>query len=255
MSYKFINIEPIEDGINIILNRSEKKNSLNAQLVDEISRALKQAEDDNKIKIIILKGKDGYFCTGMDFEEASTLSCQNQQEDFSNLYMNLIKIITSISKVVVASVDGEVMAGGVGIVAACDLVVATPRSRFSLSEALWGIIPAMVMPFLIRKIGYQTAYRMTLTTLPIYAQEAAQVHLIDEVSENTEKSIFRLCSRIRKIESKTVKDIKKYFENMWFIDQDMKNYAVSESARFILSNEVQENIKNFVKYRMFPWEK
>ena len=196
MQYETILVEKDKDAIRIIFNRLDRRNSINAVFLNEIDKVLSQTENDANCKIIILEGQKGIFCTGMDFEEAASV----EKKDGTPVnqggipYMNLLKRIASIPKVVISCVDGQVMAGGVGIVVASDLVIATSRSRFSLSEALWGLLPACVMPFLIRRVGFQSAYRMTLTTLQTTAQEAHVIGLIDELSDTPEENIQRLSS-------------------------------------------------------------
>ena len=90
----------------------------------------------------------------------------------TQMYMDTLRRITLFSKVVISCVDGQVLAGGVGLVACSDLVIATSKAEFGLSEALWGLLPAMVLPYLIRKVGVQKAYFMTLTTIRISVEEA-----------------------------------------------------------------------------------
>jgi len=141
-----------------------------------------------------------------------------------------------------------------GLVASSDLVVANPQSQFSLSEALWGLLPCCVLPYLIRRIGYQAAYRLTLTTQPIQGEEAYRLQLVDELSEHPNENIRRLLVRLNRIAPDTLKAMKAYFRKMWIIDEKMEQTAVDNITQLIQSPGVQNNIKNFVKYQRFPWE-
>lgn len=251
-----------EGGImTVTFNRLTHRNSITPGFLEELNEALRQAEQDNTCKIVILQGQSGVFCTGMDFDgvvtrEAGEETRSQQPGDLpSHSYMQILRRLSLIPRVIVALVDGQVMAGGVGLAAASDLVIATPRSQFSLSEALWGLMPSMVIPYLIRRVGFQKAYRMTLTTMPISGAEARDYGLVDELTENPQEAIRQLQQRLLKLETSTVGNIKSYFRKMWLVTEELENMAAAETARLLADPVVFENIINFVKYKKFPWEK
>jgi polyketide biosynthesis enoyl-CoA hydratase PksH len=95
---------------------------------------------------------------------------------------------------------------------------------------------------------------MTMTTLPINANEAYRVHLVDEVSDKPEEYIKQLCNRITRLEHTTIYNMKQYFKKMWIISDEMEKTAVAEATRLISNPKVKENISNFVKYMKFPWD-
>ena len=237
----------------ITFNRPHNNNSINVEFLHELNAVFDSIEQDPKYKIIILQGQNGIFCTGLDFTESSIHT--QQQSELFDLYMQMLKRISLIPKLVIAIIDGQVVAGGMGILAACDVVTATPNSTFSLSEALWGLLPACVIPYLIRRIGFQNAYRMALTTLPINAQKACQITLIDELNDSPEQYIKQLIIRISKIEQSTVKNIKQYFRKMWIITEEMESEAIGEIKRLLNLPDTQERLKDFIHDKRFPWEK
>src|SRR5204863_9100504 len=112
-------------------------------------------------------------------------------------FFGLLRRFTTVGRVIVSIVDGRVTGGGVGLVAASDLVYATERSSFGLPEALWGLLPCCVLPFLIRRVGYQPAYAMALSTQPVSAQEALRSHLVDAVADDPTALVRRLAARVR----------------------------------------------------------
>ena len=201
--------------------------------------------------MIIIQGVDGVFCTGMDL---GGFVSDTKLSDDESPYMNLLKRFSSIDKVVISRVDGTVMAGGIGLVAASDLVFANTKSTFSLSEALWGLLPAMVMPFLIRRVGYQNAYRLTLTTATINAQEARAMNLADEVGDDLDARIQAMGRRLSRLEPETIADMKAYFRKMWIVDEAMEKTAVAELSRLTQEPRIVENITNYVKHGTVPWE-
>ncbi|MGA1867987.1 MAG: enoyl-CoA hydratase-related protein [bacterium] len=251
MDYETILVNKSKGSITIMLNRLAQKNSIDRTMLKEINQALDNAEKDPSCTMIIIEGQNGVFCTGMDFKDSFAEEGSN---DFSSLYMETIKRFTMMPKVIIANVDGRVIAGGVGLAAASDFVIASPRSQFSLSEALWGLLPACVTPFLIRRVGFQVAYRMTLTTMPISAKEAYNVQLVDEMSESPLESIRRIKLRIAHIDKTTLRSMKQYFRDMWILTEDMEKRATEELSRLKSLPKVRENVLNYLNYQQFPWE-
>lgn len=254
MSFETILVDAAPRVVTITLNRPERNNSISAGLLRDITAALDAAERSASCRAVILQGRPGLFCTGMDFVEASEAPGDARDLMAIDGYMSLLKRLSSSPKPVIAKLDGKVVAGGVGIAAACDLVVATPRTEFSLSEALWGILPCCVIPFLIRRVGFQKAYAMTLTTRIWPAAEAAAIHLVDEVTDTPDDSIRRLMLRLGLLEDETVLDLKNYFRKMWLLSAEMEQAAVVEISRLTAKPRVRQGIKEYVSTGRFPWE-
>jgi polyketide biosynthesis enoyl-CoA hydratase PksH len=169
--------------------------------------------------------------------------------------MDLLRRIATTGLVVISAVDGQVMAGGIGIVAASDLVLATPASRFSLPEALWGLLPACVLPLLIRRIGFQNSYRMTLTTETMTARQSLEAGLVDELADSLDDAVRRRSLRLTRLDQETVRRMKAYFQKMWYLSDATYETAVNEIETLVRDPRIQENIRNFVEHKRFPWEK
>ena len=254
MAFETILVESAPRAVAITINRPERNNSINAGLVRDINAALDDAERSPACRAVILQGKPGLFCTGMDFVEAAR--SQGGANDMMEIegYMGLLKRFAQSPKVIIAKLDGKVVAGGVGLAAASDLVIATPRTDFSLSEALWGILPCCVIPFLIRRVGFQKAYAMTLTTRTWNAADAATIHLVDEVTDAPDEAIRKLMLRLGLLEDETIVDLKRYFQKMWILSPEMERTAVAEISRLVEKPRVRRGISDFVASGKFPWE-
>lgn len=255
MNYNTLLVKENEGSVTITLNRLAHRNSLNEEMMIELNSVLEIVRTSPEYRVVILEGRDGVFCTGMDFEEVISKEEDGEIEKkgLTRMYMDTLRLLSLMPKVVIASVDGQTMAGGVGLVAASDLVIATPRSQFTLSEILWGLLPSMVIPYLIRRVGFQRAYKMTLTTLPVSASEALDMQLIDELSDNPEESIKRLCRRLIRLDDWAIENMKRYFRKVWIITEQMEEAAMNETFRLVSDPKVITNIENFVKYKIFPW--
>jgi polyketide biosynthesis enoyl-CoA hydratase PksH len=252
MDYNTLLVDDIPQGISVTLNRIEKRNTLNSELEKELYELLEKVEKNPDCKMIVLKGQQGIFCTGMDFQETASQTIGGG--NFSAHYQSLLKRFTSMPKIIISLVDGQVMAGGVGLVAASDIVIATSRSQFTLSEALWGLLPANVMPYLIRRIGFQKAYFMTLTTQAISAVDAHAWHLVDELTDEAEDVLRKYSLRLLRLNEQTIGDLKNYFRKMWIINDEMEHIAIQELSRLMQEPRIQNNIKSYVEQQKFPWE-
>lgn len=246
-----------EDGVlEMTIHRPEVKNAINLGLLREMQLVLDEAEKNDAIRSIILKGENGVFCSGMDFKEVSQVKEFNPEDErqFASAYMGILKRFASISKIIISICDGKVLAGGVGFAAASDIVIATPKSEFGLSEMLWGLLPANVMPYLIRRVGFQSAYFMTLTTKNISAEKAEKIHLVDIVSEDPDKEFKLLNRRLGMLAPKTIQRMKAYFRKMWIVTDEMEQLAIETLTELKMDPLVQGNIKNFITSGKFPWE-
>ncbi|MEU6153496.1 enoyl-CoA hydratase-related protein [Actinosynnema sp. NPDC047251] len=241
-----------EPGLTrITLARPDQGNGIDDVVIGELHAALDAAERDTERPVVVLCGRDGVFSDGMNFAAAA----DNDASDGGAAFFDLLRRFTTVPRVVVAQVDGKVAGGGVGLVAAADLVHATERSTFALPEALWGLLPCCVLPFLVRRIGFQKAYAATLSTQAVSAREAHRVHLVDELTERPEVALRQLVFRLTRLDPAVVGDAKRYFGGFSGIDDGAKARAVGEFSRLMSSPAVRGRISAFVHHGRYPWER
>ncbi|GAX60245.1 enoyl-CoA hydratase/carnithine racemase [Candidatus Scalindua japonica] len=257
MSYQTLKLKEQRLLLRVQLYRPEVQNSLNAILIEELYQVLQIVDQNNEIKIVLIEGLPDVFCTGMDFETI-TKSDENPGEDLTaqntNLYYEILKCFSRSEKVIISMVRGKVSAGGIGLVAASDLVIADPTAEFGLSELLFGLVPACVLPFLIRRVGFQAAYRMALTTQSISASRAYEIGLVDDIHENLESQLRKYIIRLSRLESQSVKTLKRYVSQLWIIEAKTQNLAVGQITELLTDPQVRANIRAFVQDGIFPWE-
>jgi polyketide biosynthesis enoyl-CoA hydratase PksH len=250
-TYKTIKVEEQKNALTIQLFRPEANNSINGVLIEEITQVLISAEENAEIKVIVLEGLPDNFCTGMDFKAVN----EGLGDGNANEYYELLKYFSTCSKIIISKVEGKVNAGGIGLIAASDIVIADEKAVFGLSEALFGLLPACVMPFLIRRIGYQKAQWMALTTQTISAQRAHQLGLVDELSTNVNDAVRKNLLRLTRLDTNTIKDLKDYMSKLWILNDQTQKLAVDKITSLVNSEKVRSNIKNFVQHGKFPWDK
>lgn len=172
----------------ITLNRPEKRNALNFQVVAELKEAFQRAANDTAVKVVILKATGKVFCAGADLGYLQELQRNTYEEnlaDSNNLKALLLKIYAH-PKVVIAQVHGHAIAGGCGLVSVCDFIFTVPEAGFGYTEVKIGFVPAIVMPFLIRRIGEGRAKALLLTGEWITAERAFDIGLVNKVVDAKE---------------------------------------------------------------------
>lgn len=240
----------------LTLHRPASRNSLNRELLTELNLALDEAEQDADVRVVVLQGAPDVFCTGMDLHEAVRDDAAGAAagDPANELYLRTLKRFTLSPRVIVARVEGAAIAGGVGLVAASDFVLGGPSASFALSEALWGLLPACVVPFLVRRIGFQRAYALTLGTQTIAAARAHEIGLLDELCPDLDGSLRKLTTRLVRLDPATVLEAKRYFRRMWILSEAMETAALEELASLMGQPRVRANLRAFVEEGRFPWE-
>jgi enoyl-CoA hydratase/carnithine racemase len=169
----------------IILNRPEKRNALNRALLAELDQAIDDLHMERKVRAVVLTGAGTAFCAGMDLAEMRDTSQQNdayaQWHADARQYLDLILKMWRFPKPLIAAVNGPAVAGGAGLVLACDIVLAAETATFALPEPLRGIVAGMVAPLLAFRIGGGQAARLLLTAATIDATEARRLGVFHEV--------------------------------------------------------------------------
>lgn len=236
--------------LRVQLNRPEQRNSIIPALLVELNAALDEAEAAIDLRAVVVEGHAGFFCTGMDFGAVVESGERGRQEieDAARLYFRTLRRLSLTSKVVVCSVDGNAQAGGVGLLAASDYVIGTERSTFRLSEALFGLLPCTVIPFLLRRTGFQKAYQLTLTAQQLDARAALAVGLVDEVDDNLAGALRRFLLKVERVPEKTVGRMKDYFRRMWFLSERAEDEAVAEITDLLGDEENIRRIAEFVEH-------
>ena len=159
----------------------EKRNALSPGMIAALKDAFRQAAEDKTIKVIILSGTAKAFSAGADLAYLKKMQGFSEEENLkdSRSLKELFGLIYKLPKLVIAQVKGPAIAGGCGLATVCDLLISTPESLFGYSEVRIGFVPAIVMAFLLRKIGESHAKRLLLTGERITGTEAYRIGLVN----------------------------------------------------------------------------
>lgn len=256
---KYIEVD-IKDRIGTItLNRPEKRNALSFELVGELKEAFTSMERDDDVKVVILNARGTAFCAGADLAYLQSLqgfSYEENLQDSTHLKELFLKIYT-LNKVVVAQVQGNALAGGCGLASVCDFVFAVPESMFGYTEVKIGFIPAIVMVFLLRKIGQGNASQLLLSGDLIPASEAFRMGMVNKVVpkdqlegtvvdfakklvvENSSQALTATKQMIAKVQSMPL--------------EEALNFAAEMNAHARSSDDCKKGIQAFLSKQKLAW--
>ncbi len=234
----------------LTLDSPENRNALSRALRGQLRTALEEALADDAVRVIVLDHTGRVFCSGMDLAEAAGGSPADQGV---NEFPDLLQLIWSSPKPVVAVVRGPARAGGVGLVAVCDVVVAASSSSFAFSEVRLGLVPAVISAVVLPRMTTHVAHRLMLTGEVFDAATAAGGGLIDLVAADDEidavlaGQLTALAAGAPAALAETKRLLRSHQPELHFTD------LLRLSARFFAGEEGQEGIASFREKRRPRW--
>ena len=250
----------VKDRIGFItLNRPEKRNALSFELVEELKINFARAEGDDGVKVIVLRANGETFCAGADLSYLQKLQNFSREENLedSRLLKDLFYKIYTLNKVVIAQVQGHALAGGCGLATVCDFVYAVPEAKFGYTEVKIGFIPAIVMVFLIRKIGEQKSKHLLLSGELVSAESAVQFGLANKIvnKEKLETAVIDFALRLIKNNSGQSMGLTKRMigEVQSMKLEDALQYAAEKNVEARASNDCKKGIQAFLNKEDLIW--
>jgi len=179
------NLQIEHDGAvaTLWLNRPQVHNAFDEHLIAALTEAIGTLESDDSVRVIVLAGRGKSFCAGGDLDWMRRMAGFSHDDNLrdAGALATMLSTLANCAKPTIARVHGAALAGGTGLVAACDLVLATPEATFGTTEVRLGLIPATISPYVIRAIGARAAQRYFLTGERFDAAQALQLGLVHEV--------------------------------------------------------------------------
>ncbi len=234
----------------IVIDRPERRNALNEKVAQGVMRALDAAEADESVRVVVLTGAgDKAFCAGGDLQPgADGTPFAINAADPRHYVVGLLKRMDSCRLPIVARVNGHALAGGLGLLAACDLVVARADALLGVPEVKVGLFPMMILPYLLRSIPLKRLMEMCLTGEPITAEEARADGLVNHVVSAAELDA-KTDWLVRRIADKSPTGIRLGKQALAKI-RDMDAEHALEYAQFMLANmaRTQDAIEGFAAF-------
>lgn len=236
----------------ITLNRPEKRNALNAALISQLKQALREADQNDAVRVVVLAGAGTDFCAGADLAELQKISENSVTENLADAerLMELFTLIREVRVPVVAAVRGRALAGGCGLATACDIVLASRSASFGYPEVKIGFVPAMVMAILRRNVSEKQAFELITRGAQINADEAERIGLVNHVFDDA-VFVAEVDSYVAGFERNSrsavmlAKRLLYHIDGMTFESAVRAGVDINAIAR--MTEDCQQGIKNFLE--------
>ncbi|MDA1116858.1 MAG: enoyl-CoA hydratase-related protein [Proteobacteria bacterium] len=242
------------------MNRPEQRNALNEDLIAALETALDVLEKDAVARAVVLAGRGPAFCAGGDLarmEQAAKMTKSRSRREASR-FAKLLYRLHSYPKPVVARVHGPAFAGGMGLVAASDIVVAAEEAEFALPETRIGLVPAMISPYLVRAMGAQQARRYILTGERLSAREAQRIGFVHECvpAAELDVAVWKICERLALAGPEALARSKKLLLKVQgaAITPQLALDTAAVLAEARAGGEAREGIRSFLEKRKPSWQ-
>ena len=242
----------------VTLRRPEVHNAFNAQLVKELTMACTELSANEQLHAVVLTGDGPSFSAGADLrgmKAATDLSEEDNLNDALRL-ADLLYTINTLPCAVVGRINGTAIGGGVGLVAVCDIVIAAENARFAFSEVKLGIAPAVISPYVVRKIGEGNTRVLFLTGERFSAARAREVGLVHSVMplESLDDAVQKTLSELLTSGPQAIRACKTLALNVGSMDyQTGRRYTAETIARLRVGTEGQEGLRAFLEKRTPGW--
>jgi methylglutaconyl-CoA hydratase len=242
----------------LTLNRPDQRNALSRALVAQLRDAVDKLAVDQKIRAVVLTGAGPAFCAGMDLKEAALVeaSAEIEKETIATIeeFADLIQRLHTLPKPTIAAINGDALAGGAGLVAACDMAIAADSARIGYPEVLRGLVPAVVMHDLCQQLGDRRARELLLGGSLIGAAKAHSWGLVNAVTmaDRCLAEAVEAAQRLVNSAPQAVAATKRLVDEARSRPRDLRG-AAAVSAAVRVSEEAREGIRAFIDKRPPRW--
>ena len=260
MSNKFILTKIDSFGVGtVILNRPKVNNAYNTEMIEGLLGAVRSMLSNEAVRVIVLRGNGKHFQAGADLLWVSKVASHSIEENIevSRKTTDAVHILNKSPKPTIALIHGACFGGGTGLVAACDIVIASMDAVFSISEVRWGLHAGPILPQLLAKIGSTNLRRFALTGERFGAKKAKSIGLVNEVCEEggLAVAVRPIIGSIMQNGPKAMSDTKRFIleASRLTIDDNLAEYLAVEHALKRRSQEANEGLISFLEKRQAEW--
>ncbi len=242
----------------LTLNRPEVHHAFNEAFIEELIAHLTTVSQDPKIRVLVLRSQGPIFCAGADLSWMQKMASYTKAENLADAkrLSLLMQTCYTLNKPSIALVQGHAFGGGVGLIACCDLAIATEHARFCFSEAKLGLCPSVISPYIIRAMGLRQTQRYFLTTEAFDASTATRLGLIHEMVKDEEglnQKLKTFLDALLNNGPEALKQMKDLLRENQPLDESLLNYTLEHIAALRTSKEGQIGLKAFLERRKPDW--
>jgi methylglutaconyl-CoA hydratase len=244
----------------VTLNRPDSHNAFNPRMIGEITAAFQSLGDNPDVRVIVLTGNGRSFCAGADvgyMRETADYTFEENVADGEAIF-DLMQAVDGCPKAVVGRINGAAIGGGAGLTACCDIAIAVERAKFAFSEVRLGIVPAVISPFLVAKIGAANSREMFLTGERFLAPKALEIGLVQQVVPDEAALDSAVQERVEQLlmaAPGAQADAKKLIRTVSGQPKEaMRDFTTELIARRRASGEGREGMSAFLEKRRPEWQ-
>ena len=258
--YTTVLVHTDDQGVSTVtLNRPEVKNALNALMIRELTQVMMELSASSATRLVVINSSGTVFCAGADLNHMQQIATFGYDENLSDALQlgDLFAAINQCHKPVITVVQGGAYGGGVGLIAASDICIASSDSKFCLSEVRLGIVPGVISPYLVNAIGQRQAQRFALTAEIIPSDLALDIGLIHYSTNNTIETLNTVVAQLLKGSTSAQSATKSLFRAVggYSITPELKSSAAQAIATARSTADGQEGLKAFLEKRHPYWIK
>jgi methylglutaconyl-CoA hydratase len=250
----------LQDGVQTLtLSRPDVRNAFNDEVIAELKNAFIAVAQNPQVLCVVLAAEGPAFCAGADLNWMRRMADYTHAENLADAgeLAAMLKAIYTCPQPTIARVQGDVYAGGLGLVAACDMVVSVDTAHYCLSEVKLGLIPATISPYVIRAMGARAAHRYFLTAERFDAHEAHRVGLVHEVvpPDALDSQVDEWVQALLKASPNALRACKKLLQDVAEreINDPLIRQTVEGIADIRASSEGKEGVQSFLQKRKPGW--
>ena len=259
MSYQTLSIERQGKVATVWMDRPEVFNAFDEQLIDELAAVCVELDADASVRVVVLAGKGKHFSAGADLNWMKRASAFTEEENRADArrFAGMLRALSGMSKPTIARIQGAALGGGTGLAAACDMAVASRDASFATSEVKFGIIPAVISPYVLRAIGPRQSLRYFQSAERFSAQRAYEIGLVNEVCErdDLDATVERLIEPLiagAPLAQQAAKDLIAAIDGR-AIDDAVSEETAQRIARQRATDEARDGIAAFLDKRSPSW--
>lgn len=257
--YKTLSIERQGSVATIWMDRPEVFNAFDEQLIADLDAACIELDADASVRVVVLAGKGRHFSAGADLNWMRRASAHTEDENLADArrFATMLRRLSGLSKPTIARIQGAALGGGTGLAAACDMAVASRDASFATSEVKFGIIPAVISPYVLRAIGPRQSLRYFQSAERFSAQRAFEIGLVNEVCEldSLDATVARLVESLiagAPLAQQAAKDLIAAIDGRT-IDDAVSEETAQRIARQRATDEARDGIAAFLDKRSPSW--
>ena len=250
-----------QDGaiLTLTLSRPDIRNAFNDEVIAEITAAFQDAASRAEVRAVVLAAVGPAFCAGADLNWMRRMADYTRDENLADAaaLAEMLRVMYECPKPTIARIQGDVYAGGMGLVAACDMAVSVDTANFCLSEVKLGLIPATISPYVIRAMGARAAHRYFLTAERFDAKEAHRIGFVHEVvsADQLDAKVAELTQALVNASPNAVRSCKRLVQEVAGrdIEAPLIGQTVEGIADIRTSSEGREGVQSFLQKRKPSW--